>query len=438
MSDSRIPAGDALPRLVAPVPGPGSRALVDVLARHESPGITARRARQGEARGLGRDPIVWDRAHGANVWDADGNRYVDLTGAFGVGLVGHAHPRVVEAVREQAGRLMHGMGDVFPNGPRIRLMERLATFAPGDLSQCILASSGAEAVEAALKTAALYSGKPGVLAFWGSYHGLSYGALAATAYKEDFRRPFHAQLGAHVTHMPYGEDLHLLDRLLSGPATGGEQIGAILVEPVLGRGGQVVPPDEWLRGLRELADQRGLALVFDEIYTGLGRTGRWWAGDHSGVVPDILCTGKALGGGMPVSACVARPDVMAAWGRSAGEAIHTSTFLGHPVAAAAALANLDVLEDMDAPSVATRMEERVRARLGERVRGRGAMLGVEAGSPGAGARIAGRLLKQGLIVLPGGVEGDILGFTPPLLLSDAQLSAALDAIEEALAEEARS
>lgn len=429
-------AGFELPALVTAIPGPKSQAAVDVLARHESPGLTARRARQGEARGVGKDPIVWDRAVGGNVWDLDGNRFVDLTGAFGVALVGHAHPDVVAAVQAQSARLMHGMGDVFPNGPRVALMERLAAIAPGDLSQCILASSGAEAVEAALKTAALASGRPGVLAFWGAYHGLSYGALAATAYKDDFRRPFWGQLGHHVTHLPYGCDPALIAGLLRGPASGGEQLGAVLVEPIQGRGGQVVPPPGWLAALRALCDERGLVLIFDEIYSGLGRTGRWWAADHDEVVPDVLVTGKALAGGMPIGACVARPDVMAAWGQSVGEAIHTSTFLGHPVTAAAALATLDVLEALDAPARACAFEARARARFGDLVRGRGAMLGLALPSPGAAARAMGRLLKRGFITLPGGVHGDVLGLTPPLVLTDAQVDAAFDAIAVALAEEA--
>ena len=423
---------DTLPELLTGVPGPASVGLVDVLARYESPGVTARRARANEARGVGADPIVWARARGANVWDADGNRYLDLTAAFGVALIGHAHPDVVAAVRAQAGELLHGMGDVFPNAPRIRLMERLADLAPEGLSQCILTGGGAEAVEAALKTAALASGRPGVLAFWGSYHGLSYGALAATAYKDTFRSPFKGQLGGHVRHLPYGEDLDLVRRFLAGPATGGEAIGTILVEPILGRGGQVVPPDAWVQGLRQIADERGLVLVFDEIYSGLGRTGRWWAGDHPGVIPDIVCVGKALGGGMPVSACVAKPEVMAAWGMSQGEAIHTATFLGHPVCAAAAVAALDVMEAMDIPALARAFERQARARFGNRVRGRGAMLGLETGSPGAAARAAGDLLKRGVIVLPGGIEGDVIGLTPPLCLDEDQLAFAFDALEGAL------
>jgi 4-aminobutyrate aminotransferase/(S)-3-amino-2-methylpropionate transaminase len=435
MIEEASQSGDEMPRTVTDIPGPKSVALVDVLAKHESPGVTARRARAGEARGVGADPIVWDKAVGANVWDVDGNRYVDLSGAFGVALIGHRHPRVQSAVEAQSGKLLHSMGDVYPNAARIRLMEKLGQMAPGDLSQCILTSSGSEAVEAALKTATLKSGKSGVLAFWGGYHGLSYGALAVTAYKDAFRRPFKAQLGGHVRHLPFGEDLSLIERFLEGPATGADSIGAILVEPIQGRGGEVVAPDAWLQGLRKLADRFDACLIFDEIYSGLGRSGKWWAGDWAGVTPDILCAGKALGGGMPIGACIARPDVMAAWGQSQGEAIHTSTFLGHPVSCAAALASLNVLEAMDAPALAMAIEKRVRARFGRLVRGRGAMLGIETGHAGHAAKIAGNLLKAGYIVLPGGVKNDIVGLTPPLVLTDPQWDGAFDALEAALSQE---
>ena len=239
--------GTQLPELISAVPGPESVALVDVLARHESPGVTARRARQGEARGVGRDPIVWQRSLGSNVWDADANRFVDLCAGFGVAAIGYGHPKVVSALKAQADSLLHSMGDVYPNPPRIALMERIAEVAPGDLSQCILGLNGADAVEAALKTAALYTGKPGVLSFWGAYHGLSYGALAATAYKDGFRRPFTAQLGAHVRHLPYGAELSMIDAFIAGPATGGEAIGTILVEPIQGRGGRLsLPTGGWV------------------------------------------------------------------------------------------------------------------------------------------------------------------------------------------------
>jgi len=437
-----LSAGWALPEVAATLPGPLGISLVDVLARHESPGITHRRARQGEARGIGKDPIAWVRAAGANVWDADGNRFVDLTAGFGVASIGHTHPAVVAAIREQAGVLLHGMGDVFPNDRRIALMAALArraTFANGaQLSQCILVGGGSEAVEAALKTAALASGRPGVLAFWGSYHGLSYGALAATAYKADFRAPFAAQLASHVRHLPYGCDPDLIDAFVAGPATGGESIGAILVEPIQGRGGEVVPPPGWLAALRDICDRRRLVLVFDEVYTGFGRSGRWWAADHEGVVPDVMAVGKALAGGMPIGAALARPEIMQAWGASRGEAIHTSTFLGNPVVAAAALATLEVMEAMDLPFAACRFEAATRAFFEPRgvvVRGRGGMLGLELRSPGAAARVMGRALKRGYLVLPSGVHGDVLGLTPPLMLSEAQRDAAFGALALAIDEE---
>lgn len=413
--------------MVTEVPGPRSVAYVDVLARHESPGITARRARAGEGRGLGADPIVWQRARGANVWDEDGNRYVDLTGAFGVALIGHSHPDVVDGIQDQSSRLLHAMGDVYPNGPRIVLMERLAALAPPGLDQSILGTSGSEAVEAAMKTAVLRSGRPGVLAFSGSYHGLSYGALAATAYKSDFRDPFVAQLGDHVVHAPYGEELGALERLVTEANP-----GAVLVEPILGRGGVVVPPEGWLGGLRDLCDRHQMTLIFDEVYTGLGRTGRWWAGDHEGVIPDVLCVGKALGGGMPISAAIATTETMAAWRRSEGEAIHTSTFLGHPVAAAAALATLDVLEAMDAPAVARRLEARIRERFPGDVMGRGAMVGIRTEGSDHAASATGTLLRQGFLVLPAGVHGNVIALTPPLCITSEQLGAALDALAAAL------
>ena len=451
MSDTSTgEAGAGLPELQTTVPGPRSISWVETLAQVECPGITARRARAGEARGVGRDPIVWERAVGANVWDADGNRYVDLTGAFGVALIGHGHPRVRAAIQAQSETLLHGMGDVYPNTARIALMAALAKIAPGAdgangpdgaggadpekaLTQCILASSGAEAVEIALKTAVLWSGRPGVLAFWGGYHGLSYGALAATAYKADFRRPFAAQLGSHVRHLPYGCDLALIDAFVAGPATGGESLGAILVEPIQGRGGEVVPPAGWLAGLRDIATRRGLALVCDEVYTGFGRTGTRWAADADGVVPDVVAIGKALGGGLPIGACLAAPHVMRAWGQSAGEAIHTSTFLGNPVTAAAALATLEVMAELDIPTRARAFEAAPRAFFeprGVRVRGRGAMLGLEVGTLGtsAAARLTGALLKRGYLVLPSGVHGDVLGLTPPVILTERQRAAAFEAI----------
>jgi 4-aminobutyrate aminotransferase/(S)-3-amino-2-methylpropionate transaminase len=456
-------ASPCAPALLTPIPGPQSRAQIDDLARYECPAITARRARREAETGVDQDPIVWERALGAHVWDVDGNRYVDLTGAFAVASVGHNHPRVVQAAQAQAARLCHAMGDVYPSQEKIALCRKLAQITPGDLQHVILGLSGASAVEAALKTAVMATGKPGVIAFRGSYHGLSYGALSVTAYKKSFRAPFKAQLNPHVVHAPYPgeeggaglgeagaqESLRRVEELLTHPASGVEEVGAIIAEPIQGRGGDVVAPLSWLRGLRALCDRHGLVLILDEIYTGLGRTGRWFACERAGVVPDVLCVGKALGGGAPISAAIGRPWVMRAWGESRGEAIHTSTFLGNPLGCAMALAALEVIEAEGLVRRAATLGAWLRSSLGSlarrvgglgAVRGEGMMLGLPvvdaAGRPDTARALAlvDQMRARGYLILPGGVYGHVIGLSPPLVISRAQLSGALEALEACLRE----
>ena len=459
--------GEAMPLLRTAVPGPASVALVDRLASTECPAITSRRARRASETGVPQDPLVWDRARGANVWDVDGNRYVDLTAAFAVAGLGHGHPRVVEAAERQASRLIHAMGDVYPSEAKIDCCERLAAMAPGDLSMSILGMSGSDAVEAALKTATVATGRPGVMAFWGGYHGLSYGALSVTAYRRQFRAPFRPQLNPHTRHVPYpdtyrpplgGESdeevgrrcLEHVRAQLEHPASGGELFGAVIVEPIQGRGGEVVPPPGFLQGLRELCDEHGLVLIFDEIYTGFGRTGRMFACEHEGVVPDIMCVGKAMGGGFPLSAAVGRPEVMRAWGASAGEAIHTSTFLGNPLGCAMASAAMDTLVEENWPEKVAEaggwlreqleaLQRRFPARIG-RVRGRGLMLGLDLvkdpvgrDPDGATAMLLTDAMRQrGYLVLPSGVWGNVLALSPPFVITRPQLQGALEALEEAM------
>jgi 4-aminobutyrate aminotransferase/(S)-3-amino-2-methylpropionate transaminase len=432
------------PSLVVPPPGPESRRLAGELARVESPNVTY----------LADDfPVFWDEAKGANVRDVDGNVYVDLTAAFAVAGPGHAHPRIVAAVQAQAARLMHGMGDVHPPAVKVDVLRALAEVVPGGLRRGVLASSGAEAVEAALKTAAIATGKPRVLAFEGAYHGLTYGALAASG-REDFRAPFAAQLGRIAAFAPYpyayrspfGRDpdavceatLRRVEALLDAD----EGIGAVLVEPVQGRGGDVVPPDGFLPGLRRICDARGLLLVLDEIYTGFGRTGRWFACEHWGVVPDLLCVGKGMTGGMPFAACIGTDAVMEAWPRSTGEAIHTSTFLGHPLGCAAALASIAVLRDERLVERSAELGARLLARLREmtadhprvgEVRGLGMMIGIELvrdrGSREPAPELAGRVvvetLRRGVLTLGGGIHGNVLSLSPPFVLTDDQADGAL-------------
>ncbi|HEY6236919.1 MAG TPA: aspartate aminotransferase family protein, partial [Candidatus Elarobacter sp.] len=320
--------------IVTAVPGPRSRALASELAAYEAPGVTY----------LADDyPVFWESASGALVTDVDGNRYLDLTSAFGVAATGHTNPHVATAVADQAQRLMHGMGDVHPTELRTRLLARLAKLSPGDLRKTYLATSGAEAVEFALKTALLATGKPRVLAYHGAYHGLSLGALEVAGI-DKFRAPFAPLVPGRATFLPYPGAGATVDGAIGAARTAlghDPAIGAVIVEPIQGRGGVIVPPRGFLGALRALCDERGLLLILDEIYTGFGRTGAMFACEHEAVVPDLLCVGKALGGGVPLSATIGTPRAMDAWPVSAGEALHTSTFLGNPLACAAALANLD-------------------------------------------------------------------------------------------------
>jgi len=437
--------GTSLPRLVAPVPGPRSVAWVEQLSQTECPALTLRRARRQERLGAPEDPIVWARARGANVEDADGNVFVDLSAGFGAAMVGHAHPRVTRAIAEQSEKLMHALGDMQPADVKIALLARLAQLVPGP-TRVMLGLSGSDAIEAALKTALLYTRRPGVVAFHGSYHGLSHGPLAACGFDASFREPFAAQLSPHVRFAPYPEHTDQLpdvlaevDAALSGGAgDASSKPGAVLVEPILGRGGIIVPPVRFLSDLQALCHQHGALLVVDEIMTGMGRTGRMFGFDHSTVRPDLVCVGKGLGGGMPVSACIGREEVMAAWGESSGAALHTGTFFGHPVAAAAALATLEVLHDERLPERAHVLGQTLCDALQpllarpevKAIRGRGLLVGIEMDSPQRSLACMRALLKRGYITVPAGADARVVSLTPPLSISSEQLLGFVTAFTE--------
>ncbi len=429
------------------MPGPRSRALARQLRRYESRNVTF----------ISRDwPVFWKRAAGANVWDVDGNRYIDLTAAFGVANVGHTNPRVVAAIQQQSRQLLHAMGDVHPNELKLRLAQELVELTFGvegrapsrppatrsrrsaalqdSPARVVFANSGAEAVEIALKTAALHTKRPGVIAFTGAYHGLTYGALDAT-WREEFRQPFFHQLGHFTTHIPFGTLPPVgRDRRTRRPALGRpgsvalphpiSGYGAVIVEPIQGRGGIVVPPDDFLPALRAFCDRHKLVLIFDEIYTGFCRTGRWFAFQHWNVLPDIICVGKGMTGGFPMSACVGRAKVMDSWPKSKGEALHTSTFLGNPLGCAAALAAIAEMKRRKLDRRSAELGAYVQSKL-PAVRGKGLMLGL----PVQGAfRLCQELLRAGILALPEGERDDVLGITPPLTISRRQLDYCLDAI----------
>jgi len=433
------------------------------LARYESPNVTF------VAAG-GSWPIVWERARGCAVWDPEGRRYLDLTAAFGVAAAGHSNPRVVRAATRQMSRLLHAMGDVHPHPLKARLARALSdlTFRRWSRGQSrgrtLFTNSGFEAVEAALKTARLATGRRGVITFEGAYHGLGYGALNAT-HRGHFRDPFTDQLGQFATFVPWPagssdagascearlrQDLSGIEAVIR-KAFAAQAVGAILVEPMQARGGIRIPPPGFLPLLRRLADEHGALLIADEIYTGFGRTGRWFACEHFGVQPDLLAVGKALTGGFPLSACVGRADLMeAAWPRSDGEAIHTSTFLGHPVGCAMALAQIAEIRTRRLVPRTRSLGRHLLARLRElpprlgrlriAARARGLMAGVELthpdGSP-AGSEsleVVQRLLHRGFVLLPEGAHGEVVSLTPPLTIARRDLDRAVRVLAEVLAE----
>ncbi len=422
--------GALLPDVRVQPPADASRAMAERLRAVESRNIT-----YVDDSG----PIFWQEARGANVRDVDGNVYVDLTSAFGVALLGHAHPAVTSAVREQSEVLMHGMGDVHPSRPKLELLERLCALSPWDEARAVLASTGSEAVEIALKTAQVATGRPGVLAFTGGYHGLTLGALAVTE-REHFRAPFSARLYAGVAFAAFPDiamdgdgaaDIALTEVqvALENGAPNGDPIGAVIVEPVQGRAGAKLAPDGFMSSLSQVAAESGALVIADEVLTGLGRCGAIFASQLVGLEPDIVCVGKALGGGVPISACLARREVMDTWPESRGEAIHTSTFLGHPLACAAALAVLDTLEREHvfdrAQTLGAQLLELIGAELASApgvadVRGLGALIGIELAGEGSAVRVAQAALREGLILLPAGDCGQVIALTPPVVLTDAQ------------------
>ena len=389
--------------------------------------------------------IVYATGRGSNVTDVDGNRYVDLAGGFGSLLLGHLHPSVQRVMTLQSERLLQALGDLYPSDAKIALLERLTKMYPEPGAKGILAQSGSDAVSAALKTAKLATGKPSVLAFSGAYHGLGYGPLAACGLRESYRAPFAAELSPHVTFVAYPTHAEPATqsleacraRLLRG------DVGAILIEPVLGRGGVVVPPSGFLGELRRLATEHGALLIADEVWTGLGRAGSWLSTVEQGVVPDLLCLGKGLGGGLPLSAVLGRGALMQSWRREA-EVVHTATFAGAPLAASTAIATLEVLGREALPerakSLGARYLAELRARLSgstqvREVRGTGLMLGIDLGErPGAASQLMRRLLQAGYITSTGGGQREVLVLTPALNIDEQVLFGSIPQIAEQVAE----
>jgi 4-aminobutyrate aminotransferase/(S)-3-amino-2-methylpropionate transaminase len=432
-----------LPEIRVAPPGPKSRAMVARLSAVECPAFDARRDVRREASGAEQTPIVLERGSGPNVFDVDGNRYVDLAAGFGALALGHAPERIEKAVLAQRARLGLALGDVYASDVKVELCERLAHLYPEPGARVMLGLSGADAVTAAMKTALLATGRAGVVAFEGGYHGLSHGPLALCGLGEGFRAPFEEHIARdHVGFVAYPaceDDLEAcLDQVRARLKE--RHAGAVVVEPVLGRGGCVVPPRGFLPALRRACDDAGALLVADEVWTGLGRAGAMLVSVEDGVVPDLVCLGKSLGAGLPISACIGSARTMNAWGTHGGSAIHTATHFGAPPSCAAALALLDALEADALPARALALGERWRAtlagELGARareVRGRGLMVGVDLdGDAGYALAVTRRVLALGYIVLTGGRDSRALTLSPPLNVPEPLLNAFAGALTSAL------
>ncbi|GGL65913.1 aspartate aminotransferase family protein [Halocalculus aciditolerans] len=400
-------------------------------------------------------PLVPDEAKGATIRDVDGNVFLDFFAGIGVLNVGHANPYVMDAVHEQADKLVHTVD--FPSEPRLDLIEKLEAIAPGGLagnSKVVFGGpTGSDAIEAAIKLAKYNTGGSGLVAFRGSYHGATSGAMSITG-KKDFKEPY-APLLPNVQFAPYphpfeqgktperavADSLREVRAIIEEPYGGMTNPAGIFVEPIQGEGGVVTPPEGFLSGLREIADDNDLPLVVDEIQAGLGRTGEWWASDHYDVTPDIVTTAKALGGvGFPLSATIYHED-LDTW----GPGDHAGTYRGHVVAMRAGLRALEYVEEHDLLAHARRLGDDMRSRLRDvdapavgDVRGKGLFVGVEFvdgdgdPAPDAVKRVQEHCYENGVLVWKAGQHGNVLRLLPPLVLTDAQAEAGLDVLCDAI------
>lgn len=425
--------------------GPQAKAFIDRDRDVVSPSYT---------RGY---PFVMDRGRGTEVWDVDGNRYLDFSSGVAVTSTGHSHPEVVRAIQDQAERFLHMSGTDFYYPSQVELAEQLNQIAPMDVpARVFFTNSGAEAIEASVKLAMYATERPYFIAFYGGFHGRTLGALAFTASKTVQRRCFNPT-SPPVTHIPYPDPYR---PVLSGP--GGdegeavirfledvvfarkvcpEEVAGILVEPIQGEGGYIVPPPSFFPALRRLCDRYGILLIVDEVQSGMGRTGKWFAIEHEGVEPDIVAVAKGIASGMPLGAALAPQDLMT-W--PAGS--HASTFGGNPVSCAAALATHRLLKNGMIDNAALMGEvlmQRLREMMPDHpcigdVRGRGLMVGVEIvkdretreRAPDLRNRIVSEAFYRGLLLL--GAGPNTVRLVPPLNVSLAHLDEALACFESIL------
>jgi 4-aminobutyrate aminotransferase len=435
----------ATPHIRMPLPGPKAQALI----ARDRPVTTPSYPRDY--------PFVMARARGAEAWDVDGNRFLDFMSGIGVASTGHAHPKVVQAIKDAADDFLHISSDYW-HERMTRLAERINELAPvGEPAQVLVCQSGTESVEGALKLARYVTGRPRFIGFLGGFHGRTMGSLAFTSSKYTQQAGFFPTMPG-VTHVPYpnlyrplfaGADqgkavIDYIESILFQNNLPPSEVAAVLVEPIQGEGGYIVPPDGFLAALRALCDRHGMLLIFDEVQSGIGRTGRMFASQHWGVTPDIMTLAKGLGSGLPIGATVARRRYMEQWKRGA----HGNTFGGNPLSCAAALATLDLVEReyaANAASVGDYFLSRLRElqtrypSIGD-VRGKGLMIGMELvtdRSTKAPARalceaVLTRAFHRGLLLLSCGLS--TVRFIPPLMINRAHVDEAMEMLEAALKE----
>jgi 4-aminobutyrate aminotransferase len=425
------------PRLVTSLPGPRAKAIVERDCAVTSPSYT-------------RDyPLVVARGEGCMVEDVDGNVFLDMTAGIAVTATGHAHPEVVRAIQEQSARLLHMSGTDFYYEPMVELAEQLAVRAPFPSPQhgestfparVFFTNSGAESNEGAIKLARYYTKRSLIVAFLGAFHGRTYGAMSLTGSKAVQRANF-GPLVPGVTHIPYGThaSLDYLEKQLFTTTLPPQEVAAILVEPIQGEGGYIVPEDGFLQRIREICDRYGILMVVDEVQAGMGRTGRLFAIQHWGVMPDIITTAKGIASGMPLGAILSRPELMT-WPPGS----HATTFGGNPVGCAAGIATLRLLEGGLMVN-ATQMGELLQAgltQLHERFprislpRGKGLMVAVDLWDEEGNfdSKLRDRIIQEaffkGLLLL--GCGKAAIRFCPPLVIDNNQIKIALEIISEVL------
>ena len=427
------------PVLVTPLPGPNAKDVIARDAQFLSPSYTRSY------------PLVAKSGRGAMVEDVDGNLFLDFAAGIAVVSTGHCHPRIVEAIQRQAAELIHISGTDFYLPIMVELAERLATIAPGkEPKKVYFGNSGTEAVEAAIKLARYHTRRDKIIAFHGCFHGRTLGALSLTASKAVQRKGFGALLSG-VFHMPYPnsyrgpwtESISFLENELFKRLVDPQEVAAIFIEPIQGEGGYVPAPAEFLLELQSICRKNGILLVADEVQSGMGRTGKWWAGDHAGLEPDILCVAKGIASGMPLSATITRASLMD-WKPGA----HASTFGGNPVCVAAALATMDLLETQYIEN-ARRVGEYLMGRMADwparhrivgDVRGKGLMIGVEIVRDRTTKERAGdfreaiidRAFEKGLLLL--GAGENTIRIAPPLVIDEEQADFAARTLEECIRE----